>query len=207
MKNNVELIGHYGSDLEVCCAAWTSTSRELTPEKLQPERQLKLLKMLASDGHHSPFERPYLHFLIKCDTASHIHILKHRIGWSVNGQSARYRELKEDSALVPQDWPESLQNNLREHNNACFERYHYALNELVASGMSRKRAKESARFYLPYSNQLLLDCSVNLRAFLHFQGLRNSEHAQLEIREISQQMLELVRATGSFPLSLQAFGY
>jgi thymidylate synthase (FAD) len=207
MKNKVELIGYYGSDLEVATAAWTSTSRELTEDKRQPERQLKLLKMLASENHHTPFERPYLHFLITADTASHIHIIKHRIGISVNGESARYRELKEDKALVPHDWPADMREMLEQHNSESFNRYHQALTALVASGMDRKRAKESARFFLPYSNQLVLDTSMNLRAFFHFQGLRNSEHAQLEIREIAQEMLRLVKNTGSFNLSLEAFGY
>jgi thymidylate synthase ThyX len=33
----------------------------------------------------------------------------------------------------------------------------------------------------------------NMRSFANFLKLRNSEHAQLEIREIAQQMLELVQ--------------
>lgn len=205
-ENKVELIGFYGSDEIVCSAAWTSTSRELTDEKRQPDRQEKLLTMLARDGHHSPFEKSFLHFLVVCDTASHVHLLKHRVGVSTNGESARYRELK-DKALVPNDWPENLRNELEYHNQRAFDLYHKVLNDLVEAGFSRKRAKESARFFLPYSNQLTLDINFNLRSFFHFQGLRNSEHAQLEIREIAQQMLELVRGTGEFPLSLKAFGY
>ena len=31
--NKVELIGHYGSDEIIALSAWTSTSRDLTPEK------------------------------------------------------------------------------------------------------------------------------------------------------------------------------
>ena len=42
---------------------------------------------------------------------------------------------------------------------------------------------------------------------MHFQGLRNSEHAQLEVRELSQKMLDLVKETGDFNESLKAFGY
>jgi thymidylate synthase ThyX len=40
-----------------------------------------------------------------------------------------------------------------------------------------------------------------------FQKLRNDEHAQKEIREIAQKMLVLVKDTGQFDLSLEAFGY
>ena len=59
-KNTVKLIGYYGSDETHACSAWTSTSRELTEEK--KERIPKLLQMLASEGHHTPFEKSSLHW-------------------------------------------------------------------------------------------------------------------------------------------------
>jgi hypothetical protein len=77
ITNNVELIGVYGSDITHSLSAWTSTSRELTEEKTQ--RIPQLLKMLADNGHHTPFEKSSLHFLVTCDQASHIHLLKHTI--------------------------------------------------------------------------------------------------------------------------------
>ena len=84
MKNEVELLGYYGDDLTHACSAWTSTSRELTPEKT--ERVGKLLSMLASEGHHTPFEKSALHFLVTVDQATHIHLLKHRIGSQLMGK-------------------------------------------------------------------------------------------------------------------------
>jgi thymidylate synthase ThyX len=38
-----------------------------------------------------------------------------------------------------------------------------------------------------------MDVSFNWRSFAHFQKLRNSEHAQLEVRELAEQMLQLVK--------------
>ncbi|MEY4370993.1 MAG: Bacteriophage vB NpeS-2AV2, partial [Pseudomonadota bacterium] len=102
MDNTVELIGYYGSDDVHACSAWTSTSREITEEKRA--RIPSLLKMLAEAGHHTPFEKSSLHFLVNCDIASHIHLIKHRVGVSVNGESARYKELKEDKYYIPDDW-------------------------------------------------------------------------------------------------------
>ena len=93
MENNVILLGHYGSDETIACSAWTSTSRELSEEKR--ERIPKLINMLWSEGHETPFEKGSVHFLVNCDIASHIHLLKHRIA-SINAESARYKELKED---------------------------------------------------------------------------------------------------------------
>ena len=44
-----------------------------------------------------------------------------------------------------------------------------------------------------------MDVSFNWRSFYHFQKLRNDEHAQKEIREIAQQMLDLVKGIGGNP--------
>lgn len=205
MPNTVELIGYYGSDETHALSAWTSTSRDLTDEKRA--RIPKLLAALARDEHETPFEKSALHFLVTCDTASHIHLIKHRIGVSVNAESARYKELKEDKYYVPEDWPEELQALLNRYMSTSYSIYHDALVVLAEAGVDRKRAKESARFFLPYANQLTLDVQFNFRSFMHFQKLRNSEHAQLEIHDIAQQMLDLVRATGDFNASLEAFGY
>ena len=111
MNNKVELIGYYGDDLVHACSAWTSTSRDLNDEKIN--RVSKLLSMLASNGHHTPFEKSSLHFLVDTDIASHIHLLKHRIGVSINGESARYKEIKEDKYLIPDDWSEYWQDKLK----------------------------------------------------------------------------------------------
>lgn len=207
MANTVELQGYYGGDLSHAMSAWTSTSRELTEEK--KGRIDKLLKMLAENGHGTPFEKSYLHFLVTCDTASHIHLLKHRIGVSVNAESARYKELKEDKYYIPEDWPLHLINALDSHMIDSYNYYHWAIEELLKEGFSKKRAKESARFFLPYANQLTLDLGFNFRSFIHFQNLRNKEDAQLEIREIAQKMLELVKNIEDNPFkhSLEAFGY
>lgn len=204
-KNRVELIGIYGDDTTHCLSAWTSTSRELTEEK--HNRIPKLLEMLAKEGHHSVFEKSMIHFLVTTEIATHIHLLKHRIGVSINGESARYKELKDDKFYIPQDWDEDERSRYITFMENSLKNYHETLDRLVAKGVPRKRAKESARFYLPYGNQITADISFNFRSFMHFQGLRNSEHAQVEVRELAQEMLKLVKETGKFDLSIKAFGY
>ena len=204
MKNQVELLGYYGSDYTHALSAWCSTVRELTDERKL--RMPGLLKMLAREGHHTPFEKSYFHFLITCETASHIHILKHRIGVSVNGESARYKELKEDKFYVPQDWPEDVRQEYTAWIDATYSLYHKVLNRLEVE-FGRKRAKESARFLLPYANQIQLDVSFNWRSLAWFLGLRKKDEAQEEIHDIADQMLELVRSIGDFPYTLEAFGY
>lgn len=204
-ENSVELIGTYGGDESHALSAWTSTYRELTDERR--DRMGNMLTTLAQAGHHTPFEKSYLHFLVTCDTASHIHLLKHRIGVSVNAESARYKEHTVDKFYVPNDWPDDEAKHLAEVAKASFDAYHNVLESLVRQGYDRKRAKESARFYLPYCSQVTMDVGFNFRSFMHFCGLRAKPDAQLEIREIAQLMLDEVVATDDFPFSLSAFGY
>ena len=47
----------------------------------------------------------------------------------------------------------------------------------------------------------------NFRSFVHFLNLRSTEDAQLEIREVAQQMLALVKNIDGnpFKLTLEAF--
>jgi flavin-dependent thymidylate synthase len=206
-KNTVELIGHYGSDESHALSAWTSTSRDLTQEK--KGRIDKWLKMLAENGHHSVFEKSSLHFLVTTDVASHIHLLKHRIGVSINAESARYKELKDDNYYLPNDWPVAEQVKLAAFLENAQLRYHQAIEDLVKSGVSRKRAKESARFYLPYANQITADVMFNWRSFHHFLQLRKKPDAQKEIFDIASQMLQLVKDIPESPYkhTISAFGY
>ena len=76
--NKVELIGFYGGDEAHALSAWTSTNRDLTDDK--KNRIPSLLKMLAENGHETPFEKSSLSFLVTTDIATHIQLLKHRIG-------------------------------------------------------------------------------------------------------------------------------
>ena len=205
MKNTVELLGHYGSDEVIACSAWTSTSRELDENKR--ERIPKLIDMLWSNGHETPFEKGSVHFLVDCDIASHIHLLKHRIS-SLNAESARYKELKEDKMFLPEDWPAFWQEMLVSYTQKGNELYHQCIAELEPE-LGRKRAKESARFFKTYNSRIQADVQFNMRSFANFLKLRNSEHAQKEIREIAQKMLDLVENIEDSPFqhTLNSWGY
>jgi flavin-dependent thymidylate synthase len=146
---------------------------------------------------------------VDTDIASHIHLLKHRIS-SLNAESARYKELKEDKYYLPEDWGDisnscDAGNGLRgfckyeqpwvywleEYTKLGNELYHRCIEDLEPV-LGRKRAKESARFFKTYNSQIQADISFNMRSFANFIKLRNHPAAQKEIREIAQQMWDLV---------------
>jgi thymidylate synthase (FAD) len=204
VNNSVELLGYYGDDTVIACSAWTSTSRELTDDKRQ--RVGKLIDMLWSNGHETPFEKASVHFLVNTEIASHIHLLKHR-------ESARYKELKEDKYYIPEDWKDisaesysydpdwskahgwiggdTWSDMLEKYTELGNELYHKCIADLEPV-LGRKRAKESARFFKTYNSQIQADVSFNMRSFANFVKLRRCEHSQLEIRKVADEMLKLV---------------
>ena len=203
LKNTVELLGYYGSDEVIACSAWTSTSRDLTEEKRS--RIGKMIDSLWTNGHETPFEKGVVHFLVNVDQASHIHLLKHRLS-SFNGESARYKELKEDKYYLPEDWANikptrdigeeydqmNWLNVLENYTELGNMLYHQCIVDLEPV-LGRKRAKESARFFKNYNSQIQADVSFNMRSFANFVRLRRCDHAQLEIRQIADEMLKLVQ--------------
>jgi thymidylate synthase (FAD) len=175
--------------------------------------------MLAENGHETPFEKSTMHFLVDTDIASHVHFLKHRL-FSINAESARYKELKEDKFYIPEDWKgiesshsyETIEGTdwaeiLADYTNLGNRLYHQCLEDITPK-LGRKRAKESARFFKTYNSQIQADIMMNFRTFVNFQRLRNSEHAQLEIREIAAEMLKLVKEIPGDPFkyTIEAFG-
>ena len=212
MQNTVQLLGYYGSDEVIACSAWTSTSRDLTEDK--KTRIGKLIKDLWQNGHETPFEKATVHFLVDCDIATHIHLLKHRMA-SINAESARYKELKEDKYYIPEDWKDiesnfnpdenilgitedSWVNILKDYTELGNSLYHQCIKDLEPI-LGRKRAKESARFFKTYNSQIQSDVMFNMRSFANFIKLRNSEHAQKEVRQIAQEMLNLVMSIDGQP--------
>jgi len=214
--NKVELIGYYGSDEVIALSAWTSTSRDLTPEK--KERIPALIKQLWDAHpvpHGSPFEKGIVHFLVTTDIASHIHLLKHRIS-SINAESARYKELKEDKYYLPEDWKgvkskrfhKDLLSILEEYTKLGNVYYHEAVKELTPV-LGRKRAKETARFFKTYNSQITADVMFNMRSFHNFINQRMDDHSQKEIREIAREMLSIVYNLEGAPFkaTLEAWGF
>ena len=196
------LVGTYGDDELIAQAAWISVDRTITQDKR--ERLESFLADLAAQGHHTPFEHSVLHFIVDCDIATHIHLLKHRIGVSINSESARYKELKEDKFLIPADWPVDWQAKLIEYTLEGQRLYHEAIKELEPC-LGRKRAKESARYFLGYNSRIQSDVVLNWRSLAHLLSLRAAPHAQREVCSLAAQMLDLVAQEGKFSKTIAAF--
>lgn len=217
MSNKVELIDWYGGDKAIARAAWTSTNIDVN-SKTEAQIEDLIVNKLWNNGtgkpHKTPFERGLVEFNITCEQASHIHLLKHRLA-NINGESARYKELKEDKFYLPEDWKGIWDNATQEYWLTTLEKftkesnelYHRAIRDLTPI-LGRKRAKESARFFKTMNSQLTLSVMMNMSCFQNFVTLRADDAAQKEIHEIADMMVEAVKNIegNPFKYTLRAFG-
>ena len=79
----------------------------------------------------------------------------------------------------------ALQQMIAGHNKASFELYE----KLLASGVCR----EQARGVLPQNMMVTFWGTVDLSNLIHFLELRDSEHAQYEIREYAIAIKKLIK--------------
>lgn len=223
MNNLVELIDWYGGDKAIARAAWTSTSTDVEAKSNEQIRDLivnKLWNNGSGKPHRSPFERGIVEFNVISDIASHIHKIKHR-HMSLNGESARYKEIKEDRYYVPVDWDgikisqldldspsETWAERLKEFTEEGNRLYHECLKDLTPI-LGRKRAKESARYFKTYNSQIVSSVMMNMSCFHNFYTLRADSAAQLEIQEIAKAMLQCIKDIegNPFKYTLEAFGF
>lgn len=224
-KNTVELIGWYGGDKAIARAAWTSTQIDVEAKTEEQIRDLivnKLWNNPTGKPHKTPFERGLVEFNITVEQASHIHLLKHRLA-NINGESARYMELKEDKVYIPDDFKEIIPSSdvvksssnyagqdwhqiLTNFSNISNFLYHECLKDLSPI-LGRKRAKESARFFKTMNSQITLSVMMNMSCFANFVNLRGAPDAQLEIQYVTQQMVEAVKQIegNPFKYTMEAF--
>ena len=202
-QDKVELLYIDGNDERIAQAAWTSSTIELTEER--KSRVAGLVHTLLKSSHWSPFEHNLISFRIITSNSTQIQMLKHRIGVSYNVESARYRTYREDKTYIPEDLCEEWQGLLLSATESCWKLYHRLIDDHEELGLEKSRAKEIAKLFLPMSTQVEMFVTFNLRSFFHFQTLRNSRHAQKEIRDVAQKMWELVEESGQFRHAMEAY--
>ena len=235
MENSVVLINYVGDDNLHALNAWASTFLELgieLPDDIRARTDAlvgaiiaqgkrkrsvdELLNYLVKNGHTSPFRGSSLIYAMTVDIATHTQLLTHTVAIKhTNAESARYKELQEDKYYLPADWlnygirGKAFYEALEEHTKRGNELYHGAILALTEAGMSKQRAKESARFFKGYNSQL------NAVRSMSFDGLmqlwqKRGEHSpsQREIAGVVEAMVQAVRDIPGNPFkhSLAAFG-
>ena len=194
----VGLIDHLGTETTIVNAARVSFGK-LKSE--MDDRDVKLLEYLIDNRHTSPLEHIVFTFSIHCPLFVRGQWHRHRT-WSYNEISRRYTEIDMEF-YTPQQLRRQAQNNrqasvadpefdstalvseIDAHNKNCMALYEKLLN----SGVCR----EQARSVLPQNMMVTFWGTVDLSNLLHFLELRDSEHAQWEIREYAIAIKKLIK--------------
>src|SRR5919205_1455395 len=88
---SVEPIRHLAEDRFVAEAARVSTLAEIAAIAAEERSNEGLIKRMIEEGHTSPFEHTFFTFRVHAPLYVMTEHLRHRIGWSYNGESGRYR--------------------------------------------------------------------------------------------------------------------
>jgi len=216
---DVELVEHMGSDYSIVKAARVSTSGASWDVGGNIPG---LINFLMRDRHGTPFEHNSFTFRISAPLFVFYEFHRHRVGWSYNEESARYREL-EPVFYVPsvgralrqigkpgaytfepgsEDQIESAEIAHRKSARQSWELYQWQLGQGIA--------REVARNVLPVSIYKTMYATCNLRSLFSFLSLRWSHPLSsvptfplAEIEDVAKQLDALARP--HFPLAFEAF--
>ncbi|MEV5451556.1 FAD-dependent thymidylate synthase [Streptomyces sp. NPDC052535] len=205
----VQLVKQTASDADVLFAARVSTLGEQSIDEIgkDPERSKGLINYLMRDRHGSPFEHNSMTFFISAPIFVFREFMRHRVGWSYNEESGRYRELQ------PVFYVPGPDRNLVQVGKAGHYRFepgtaaqHALVDEAMvdayrqAYGAYRRMlaagvAREVARSVLPVGLFSSCYATCNARSLMHFLGLRTTHpdaatpsYPQREIEMVGEQM-------------------
>lgn len=213
----VELVRSMGDDKSIIQAAQVSVVGGNDGEGAKdPER---FLSYLMRWRHGSPFESTAMTFRIQVPIAIAREWMRHRIGWSYNEVSGRYKVLEPVFYVPDHDRPlvnvgtsakpelaagDGTQEAVMLVNlNSTYGYAWSAYESMIHAGI----ANEVARFALPVGTMTEFYATCNARSLMAFLALRTSDagmsHPQYEIEEAAH-MLEKEFAN-LFPATYAAF--
>jgi thymidylate synthase (FAD) len=176
--------------------------REGIAERSLREDDEKVLRWLVRKRHGTPFEHNFFKFHVRAPIFVFREWHRHRIGVSINEESARYSPLQGDF-YVPEG--DAWRTQVGRPGAYSYEPMHPAESgdwkkemlkayasayELYEDMMDSGVAKEIARLVLPVGIYSQMIWSCNARSLMNFLSLRNDPQAQREIRLYAEAMEE-----------------
>lgn len=212
VKAKVNLIGYTttvngGGPEEIVAAAaklcYSKVGAIEIAEKMTEESVAKFISMLAGMGHYSPFEHANFTFMIEGISRACSHqIVRHRTG-KYSQQSQRYVDLEDTFKIIVPPEINNCSEALEMYKNSIindFDAYKNITEVLkekyIRDGLDEKsaikKALEDARFVLPNACETKIVMTMDARNLINFFEKRCCNRAQWEVREVANQMLDLV---------------
>jgi thymidylate synthase (FAD) len=207
----VDYMGNDGSVVQAARVSYGAGTKKVNADK-------GLINYLLSHRHTTPFEMCEIKFHIKLPIFIARQWIRHRTA-SVNEYSARY-SIMEDEFYIPKAEvlsPQSKVNHqgrdeskplsaeqqkkvlelLKNDAKQCYSHYLEMINQDSAGNVADENkdglARELARMNLPVNCYTQWYWKIDLHNLLNFLFLRSDAHAQYEIREYANVMLEITK--------------
>jgi thymidylate synthase (FAD) len=204
---DVDLVDSSGDDQMICRAARVST---LGADSIDTEESEGLLNFLMSNRHGSPFEHGMMTFRITAPIFVWREFMRHRIGFSYNEESGRYKKLEPvfyipgmERPLIQMGKPgayhfvKGSMEDLRLTETHLIEAYDVAWKNYEAM-LENEIAKEVARMCLPVSIYSTAYVTCNPRSVMSFLSLRTKDarskfpsSPMWEINDVADQMEDI----------------
>lgn len=219
----VSLRDHMGGDASVIEAMLVSTEDdEVVQAMLEEKTTFGRINFLMKNRHGTPFEHNALKFYMEMPIFVFREFHRHRIGWSYNEMSGRYKELPPtfyvpapDRNLVQTGKPGHyifVPGDAAQYQMArlamidSYTKSYAAYKQMLDNGI----AKEVARMVLPVAIYSAQYATCNARSLMAFLSLRTKDETSTfpsypmrEIEMVAQQMEQYFATL--FPMTYKAF--
>lgn len=199
---DVRLVNHNASDMSVVKAARVSTLGSEADEAAAHGKK-GLINFLMRDRHGSPFEHNSMTFLVSAPIFVFREFHRHRVGWSYNEESGRYK------TLAPKFYLPSAERNLVQVGKAGAYEFvpgtiaqHTTVDDELSEAyftawgayermLEAGVAREVARMALPVGIYSSMYATCNARSLMHFLGLRTRDE-RARVPSFPQREIEMV---------------
>lgn len=209
----VDLVQKSGNDESVVWAARVSTGKD-TVEFSNAE--IGLIGFLMREKHGTPFEHNSMTFRIEAPIFVWREFHRHRIGFSYNEESGRYKKLEPEFYLPNANRPLSQRGKPGAYSfvqSGDMDKWNLVSREFFRMQESAYRAyermleadipREVARMVLPVSIYSTCYVTCNARSLMSFLSLRMADTAMYEIRQIAHMLYAHLQ--DSFPIVAAAY--
>ena len=180
-------------------------------QKPRPGGNSAYLHHIKEVGHGSVLEHAVWTFLFTGVSRTLTHeLVRHRAGWSYSQLSQRYvdesvAEYVEPRIIADDDELHKIWLDAVGHAHRAYVELAEKLNAKLAASPDhqgtepadrtarRKAARQAARSVLPNATETKITVTVNARALRHFLESRGSVHAEPEIRQLANRLLDILQ--------------
>ena len=216
-KGYIRLIDVLGDDRTVANAARVSFDKRT---EVLTEKDERLIRFLAREGHDSPFRHASLQFEVYAPLMIARQWFKYIVGsdhtFDAWNESSRRYITESEEFYIPQadEWRsypdnvkqgsgEPVDEDLGDHFTKSLQGYVYTGEMLYAEALEHGIAPEQARLFLPaYGMYVRWYWTASLQSVAHLIKQRTADDAQYEFRLYAEAVKEL--ASEKFPVSIEA---